>query len=964
VSSRGAAARPTPQVDQAAGARGRSTSEGRRQTSSPGALANALALHPDLPLVLAGNETLVLGARTGPSVADGVIAGPLEPGTVAESLGLRVTQTDTQHAEIVYGGSWIRIAGVPGDVYAFTIGPPIETPPKPQQQIALPGGPGFVPLLDPFTTEPVQPELPQRLVRLVSTRWIVDEHVDDDARVPPLVLQSRIAEARDIAARFPILDTFDVDEYVDGDRAQLRLERSMIVIDRGAAAETVAGEGNRARYAYWIDPEWSGPRGTEKRVVIVAAPGVTVRTGEPEHPWGYDFGRKLVAELVRVPHPGLVPAQGTRLNVEEFVGVDVVDPNAPKGILAAVAGLDGDGRHSDAVEISTGLAGVTITHPWSGARLTLQPATGLGGAYAWQVVPPVNGAPGEIRAVVGPGVEVDLAEPVPQRLRTYGGPTLTPRRGEARYGEGIEEQAFELKLVEVPDAAIVPMQGTPLNIEHFLVTGGRPREPDRHEWLGTDDTGFIIATVVADTVISLIPVVGELYAIGEFAYAASTGHDWWGQDIDDGGKVMMGVGAAFSLIPLVGGLSKLMRGAADVARVAQVAERVGMRAEEMQAVLVRVGASVQGSDAAVVQRATQAIVRGEEIAEEDVPALERVLGKVGAGGLELGSVARTGMSGVELGLATADAPLHRQTYLENLLSAVRTTGDVPDELAEPLVRSGHFGNGAEAGAAVEQALRDSARGGDVVADERLIADVAEKAGRATERVQAAGIERLAGPSRRLDVTRPELVAKYEALVDEKLPDIVKDVLKRQGKRAPTPARQRLAQLRTQFDALQAEVGGAVELTAAQRDTANTILREARDLARDDFDNVRDAVWRRLRSARQHPDLASIETELRAAGDVGASREGALALRTVRERPGGVLEESFQSMNLEHRTRLSDNPWLYNNPENLLATDVGQNQQYLETLRQRGSIWPTSTTEDFIVRHSLNDENWDFRPRTR
>ena len=67
------------------------------------------------------------------------------------------------------------------------------------------------------------------------------------------------------------------------------------------------------------------------------------------------------------------------------------------------------------------------------------------------------------------------------------------------------------------------------------------------------------------------------------------------------------------------------------------------------------------------------------------------------------------------------------------------------------------------------------------------------------------------------------------------------------------------------------------------------------------------------------------------------------------------------MNLEHGTRLSDNPWRYNEERNLMVTDEYQNQQYNEAIRQYGHLWATEEVERFVVQHQLNDEGVDFRP---
>src|SRR6266511_2738192 len=221
---------------------------------------------------------------------------------------------------------------------------------------------------------------------------------------------------------------------------------------------------------------------------------------------------------------------------------------------------------------------------------------------------------------------------------------------------------------------------------------------------------------------------------------------------------------------------------------------------------------------------------------------------------------------------------------------------------------------------------------------------------ATERALAAEgrLVSISPQTRRLALSRPALLAEYERVANAKMPAMVADVLSKQG---TTPNRARLVQLRQQFDVLRQSVG-AGQLTAAQRQTANTILREARDLARADFNNVRDALWRRM---RRDPDLLRIEQELQQAGDAAS---GGRALRVNTQTASGT---QFEPLGVEHRTRLSDDPWRYNDPANLIVTDAPQNEQFMEALRQHGFVWPTNDIEDFVVRYGLNEEGLDFFP---
>lgn len=204
-------------------------------------------------------------------------------------------------------------------------------------------------------------------------------------------------------------------------------------------------------------------------------------------------------------------------------------------------------------------------------------------------------------------------------------------------------------------------------------------------------------------------------------------------------------------------------------------------------------------------------------------------------------------------------------------------------------------------------------------------------------------------TRHLALSRPALLAEYERVANGKIATVVRDVLAHQR---TTAKRARLLQLRLEFDQLRRSVPVGQALTAQQRQQAETILRQARDLARADFNNVRDAVWLRL---RKDADLRLIEQQLQQAGDAA---DGGTAL-TVRTRRG--TETSYQPLGVEHRTRLSDDPWKYNDPANLIVTDAPQNEQFLEALRAEGHVWPTGDVEAFVIRHGLNDQGIDFAP---
>jgi hypothetical protein len=226
----------------------------------------------------------------------------------------------------------------------------------------------------------------------------------------------------------------------------------------------------------------------------------------------------------------------------------------------------------------------------------------------------------------------------------------------------------------------------------------------------------------------------------------------------------------------------------------------------------------------------------------------------------------------------------------------------------------------------------------------------------TGRAVGAGPVETTPQTRNVRVANPELVARYEQVANAKMPQIVNDVVANEA--VSTPGRARLTKLGTDFDALRAEVGDARQLTADQRTRANGILREARDLSGKDYKGLQGKVTKQLRA---DPELKAIADQLIAAGDAQAKQTGALRIKVIRADTGA---ESFEPLNLEHRTRQSDNPWMAKNPGNLIVTDAPQNQQYLEAIREQGGVWPTSAVEEFVVRHQLNDQGIDFTPGPR
>jgi hypothetical protein len=519
-------------------------------------------------------------------------------------------------------------------------------------------------------------------------------------------------------------------------------------------------------------------------------------------------------------------------------------------------------------------------------------------------------------------------------------------------GEGLAEHGLELRIVEVFDPGLVPPQGIPLNLDHFALRG-RYREPDLHRIVYADERREG-EKMFADVAIGMIPVVGDLVDIGEFIYALGSGRDRWGEKVTQTDLLLMGVGAAIGLIPFLGGIGsaarRLGRGAL---KLADAARTWGKTVEKLEAVLVRVREVVLDVDRALVTRA----LKDAELAEHELVRLRRIVAELGADAGDLRRAGRTvgrlGGLGAELTEQEAKAAVrgavHQDAFVNQLVRAHAATGEVPEELAMPLAHSGAFKSGDEAAAAVEQSVKDArARGAlDIESNEAIAEHVGSDAGNAVDRVL-----HITPGTRKTAVSKPALLARYERMFDSKLQAAMDRIVARQR---ASVKRARLDVLHQEFETLRAQVGDAVTLTAKQRADAMRILDQARRDADDLWGNLQSKLQKELRA---DPELKAIEDEMRALGDVSGHRSGAIRVKV--QKADGSFD--YEALNIEHKVRKSDNPWRYNDPANLTASDAPLNQAYLEALRRHGRIWPeVGSIDDFVVRHGLNRQGVDFTP---
>ena len=443
--------------------------------------------------------------------AEAAVVAPLTPGGRADDAGVSVIQPDARTTLFGYGPYELRVQAQEAAArYAayLDLAPvlPPQAAPQADADLVLP---------------PPPPPPPQRTVRVAATHGVHVQRtpastLEDGS--PELVVQQRwVPRDQYLDPMTEMLVGPWVREVQEGDGAvQLELDASAIRISppgssRGLVPGSWAVHG-APRFAYWIEPEWTGAMRTERIVVVVTSPGVHAEQLKLDRSLAVqDYGRSLVLQLIRVPHPRLVPAQGTAIDPDSLVG------EQPLGeITAGLSPLPG--AQPPAVRAERGFSGnVTIRHR-SGAMVSIaanaqELSSAYGAAFAWQVV---TGLPtgDEIRIAAGPGAYVAVGEPIPAGMSGRGAVSSVEMR-DVPAGRGLDSAGVSVRIVSLPLADLVPVQGTPLNLEYLVSQGGWYREADRHEWLGLNDMPYELAATALDTGLSMIPGFGLFYLVGE-----------------------------------------------------------------------------------------------------------------------------------------------------------------------------------------------------------------------------------------------------------------------------------------------------------------------------------------------------------------------------------------------------------------------------------------------------------------
>jgi uncharacterized protein DUF4157 len=336
----------------------------------------------------------------------------------------------------------------------------------------------------------------------------------------------------------------------------------------------------RQSFAYELVPVEQGLR-SHVILRIVAAPGVAI-TAE-----GWPTGPFIVGpenpglEVYRVQDPAAVPPQGEPIVPARYVG--------ERNPLAA-------GPYSLAPPpflVRSTESSVDITHlpTRTTVHITVRNLAGTD-RFAYEVVDaPLRGGSPEIRIVKTPSVPILVRGPA-------------------------EAVLMGLHVWVVDHVADVPAQGRPLSPIGRELTS-IPAEVQ----LTLEQEA---ACAIVPLAISLIPIVGQIYMIGDFVYGLATGRDpLCRQRRDALGHVMAGLGALIGVVDLG------LRGVGIIAAALRTSRA------SAQGLAIAVG-ELSATDRALVTRVNAAVARGEAVAAADTEAIARLLARLDSRAVQLG----------------------------------------------------------------------------------------------------------------------------------------------------------------------------------------------------------------------------------------------------------------------------------------------------------------------------------------
>lgn len=284
--------------------------------------------------------------------------------------------------------------------------------------------------------------------------------------------------------------------------------------------------------------------------VVVAAPGVDVDVPDSPAPVGWE------PLVIRVQDAAVVPQWGTAVDPSLLLAPYEISPAGTQGFELV---MPGQPPAAPGLQVLPRPDGVSLSYPLYptgdgvklvGVNITLGPDA-LGSPderFAWDVTYYHDTRAGlvlpdptaHVSVWVTAGVTVEVVTTVPTEFRDF---------------------RLQTEVWRVRDYADIPPFGSELPfdtgaLEHF------DRFADGWEPLWTSNDGEMPAgnftptgtfleqlafsawlTFVADLMVGMIPLVGDVVDIADFAHALATGTDKWGQPVTKIGLICLGVGA-------------------------------------------------------------------------------------------------------------------------------------------------------------------------------------------------------------------------------------------------------------------------------------------------------------------------------------------------------------------------------------------------------------------------------------
>jgi hypothetical protein len=555
------------------------------------------------------------------------LEGPQAPGGVRQ-LGELLLVDESNRSTISLGASQLRLHGRPGEVLYRL---PPQTSPR------------------------------QRVVQILATEAVTIEEQDAAAGAVELVPQVRRTNRQE-------LDT------LRGEGDLLRLKAPQIsasgdawrvVLRLGKSAVHVTALSAEARFAYHVDPDWSGAR----RVVhVVATPGVRIEQRPNDLPVLHDDDpRVLVPNPIYVQDPRLVPAQGQPIDPSGYLGLSRHD-HMPTGVTATPA-------NRTAFTVARGSTGITVRDLESGAALTIRADDPTLGA---RILHEVEGR--QVRALVSRAARVEIvqARQAPQVMGEAADPSFD-------FGQ-VDFQIYQLDREDR-----FPAPGTPLTKE-VLEAFGHPKPPDAVEWVTAPEKSGEQRAVegALDLGLSFVPGADVVLDASDAAAALTLGTDKWGNPLSRGEKVavlvafllpFLSAGAVLTAGRALSG-TRTLRAATALRSVSALAQRMGRSDAEVEALLAGLR-RLDDEGRAAARRAERAIALGDPVAVADLRSLETALSQAGFRGVSLVGAPRASVAAME-GAAAPGESAAKLAPTAGLVEAEQRLGRALDRHARAL----------------------------------------------------------------------------------------------------------------------------------------------------------------------------------------------------------------------------------------------------------------------------------------